>query len=525
MRRVARSAGRGICCSDATEPQTPVREADRAPKTLVWPTGALSPPFVLLALHTSHSRARRSDDEPSHCAAVKSLSALQLLAYGRRNWRRVALRHVAAPLLQTSDDILPGQPAPVPPKAPPRWPMIAPSDDPEAPLLYAAASASIGHAEWASRAVASMRPLDWNRLVALAMLENAVTLLDARLRHSPSARVPPEVRERVRSLALAWRLKLRLLERRLADSVRALDRVGIRVTLLKGAALAHTVYPSFDERPMADLDLLVDPDRAGEAHLLMQRHGWTLESAGYSANAWSLHHHLPPLADCGGSGLRLEIHQTPLPPGHRFRLDRAMLNESVRAITIGGTRVQVPEPHLHAVHACVHFAWSHQFESGGLAVFRDLAMLRAAGAIDWAQLVEVAKNVRAEACCYWTLRLAHALIALEVPDSVLRALAPELSDRVLSMLERHLSQLVLRTRHSCPSVVLRQRLWALALGSPSTGSEGAPPRDWNEAAAIGTSRHRAGLGTVQRLGRHMRRVPRWSQYFVSLIVAAAQGSS
>lgn len=402
--------------------------------------------------------------------------------------------------------------------------MIAPSEDLEAPLLFAAASASTGDAEWASRAAASGQLVDWNRLIALAMLENAITLLDKRLRHAPAGVVPQDVRSRVRKLALAWRLKLRVLERRLAESLRALDRAGIRVTLLKGAALAHSVYPSFDDRPMADLDLLVDPDRAGEAHLLMQRHGWVLESAGYSADAWSLHHHFPPLADSAGSGLRLEIHQTALPSGHGFRLDADILRATIRELSIEGVSVRVPEPHLHGVHACVHFAWSHQFESGGLAVFRDLAALRESGAIDWARFVEVARATRAETCCYWTLRLARSLTGLDVPDPVLAQLAPALSDRVLSMLERHLSQLVLRARHSCPSVVLRQRLWAIALWAVNPGSVAAPPREWNDVP-MRASRQRPMLAAAQRLGEHVRRVPRWSQYFVSLLVAAAQGSA
>src|SRR4029077_5476203 len=93
---------------------------------------------------------------------------------------------------------------------------------------------------------------------------------------------------------------------------------GIEVTLLKGAALALTVYSRFSERPMADIDMMVEPTRAAEAHAILRKPGWTVAIASHPEDTWRDHHHLPPLADTAGSCLRLELHTAPLVPGHPF---------------------------------------------------------------------------------------------------------------------------------------------------------------------------------------------------------------
>ena len=52
------------------------------------------------------------------------------------------------------------------------------------------------------------------------------------------------------------------LESRMRESLRALETANVRALLLKGAALAHTAYAGVRERPMSDLDVLVDPSNA-----------------------------------------------------------------------------------------------------------------------------------------------------------------------------------------------------------------------------------------------------------------------
>jgi len=393
--------------------------------------------------------------------------------------------------------------------------IIAHPDSFEASLFLRIAATPPADDAWVT-SISDARPVDWDRLTAFALLENAVTLLDERVSGVPEALVPAEQRDRIGRLALIWTFKLKLLERRLDDSLRALSCAGIEVILLKGAAMVATTYRSFTERPMADIDILVDPARAREAHDLMQLNGWVLDSTGHPDDAWDNHHHLPPLSDTSGSGLRLEIHVAPIPPGHPFDLDFAYVASSAQSVHLGGTTVRVPENHVHAVHSAIHFAWSHRFESGGLNAFRDLAALASSGKFSWARFVEIAKATRATSCCYWTVRLAQSLTGLAVPAEVLSQLAPPINEPFVSLLEEHFAQLVLRSERACPSLTLRHRLWGFALQARSSVNEESLQWDADARAKVPQR-----MRWLRRVGSHVTRVRRWSQYFNSLFAAVA----
>ncbi len=390
------------------------------------------------------------------------------------------------------------------------FPMIAHSKNTEAALFFRVAT-RLGNVDW-TRLQREPRSIDWNRLIAIALLENSVTVLNDWVATLPSHAVPSESRERIGRLALIWTFKLRLLEQRLLNSVEVLSRAGIEVTLLKGAALAVGTYPRFSDRPMADIDLLVDQSRAGEAYNLMQAAGWSIDSTLYSPEPWHDHHHLPPLSDTTGSGLRLEIHVAPLPRGHPFRLDLKDVLARSDLVQLGESRVRVLEPHLHAVHAAIHFAWSHRFESGAVNIFRDLAALHTLRDFSWEQFVARSHETRSETCCYWTMRLARELTSLPVPSEVLAELAPVLSERLLSVLEQHFSALLVRASYACPSTTLRRRLWALALDVKD--ADFGNSAKW--LAPIRPNADRRPIAKLRLFADHVRRVPTWSRYVASL---------
>jgi hypothetical protein len=272
--------------------------------------------------------------------------------------------------------------------------MIAHPDSVEVSLFFKVATTAPVVGDWGSAAKGA-RHLDWNTIIAVALRENAITLLSDSVRSLPSLVLPPEKREEIARLNLIWTFKLKLLEQRLQESVVLLSRAGIEVTLLKGAALAVTTYGTFVERPMADIDMLIAVESGQRAHELLRENGWVLDSESYPPDAWKNHHHFPPLCDRAGSGLRLEIHVAPLAHGHPFHLELSDLTENSRMVSLGESRVRVLDAHRHAVHAAIHFAWSHRFASGALNAFRDLAFLQRSPSFSWQELVSVAHQTRA----------------------------------------------------------------------------------------------------------------------------------
>jgi hypothetical protein len=86
----------------------------------------------------------------------------------------------------------------------------------------------------------------------------------------------------------------------------ALEAAGIAALILKGAALAHLVYPFPFLRPMRDLDLLVPADHADRAWRRLLASGFS--PAG--PHPGPRHHHLQPLAtSLDGVTVFVEVHK------------------------------------------------------------------------------------------------------------------------------------------------------------------------------------------------------------------------
>ena len=303
---------------------------------------------------------------------------------------------------------------------------------------------------------------DWQRLLRLASDENALIALRDFLRTAETETIPVAVNRQLAILSLDREFHMRRLRERVEQVLIALNGAEIDVLLLKGGALAATVYGSFDARLMRDIDLLVRPEEAGRVRTLMRSLGWADDPELPGDASYNSHHHLPPLRDPKASGLRLEIHRSVLPAGHPFRFTEDEIWQSARRIHVGAGHALVMHPAHHAVHIAIHFAWSHMMKSGAWNAFRDLDALRTAHVLDWSRFTAIATRWGASSCSYWTLKLASDLSGLVVPEHVTRALRPRGFELMRRPLARHFLN-VLTRRPACPSVRLNQLLWYLAM--------------------------------------------------------------
>jgi hypothetical protein len=339
-----------------------------------------------------------------------------------------------------------------------------------------------------------LRPdLDWSRLLQVAWDEGAVGALRDHCRMLSQDVMPMDVQRRLAFLALECDLRMRNLEARAEESLAALAAAGIDVVVLKGAALAATTYGSFAARPMNDLDLLVDPSRAEEARSVLFGAGWMTNPWQPGDSNFRTHHHLPPLIDTGGKGLRLEIHRELLPPGHPFRMPTRGVWRDLRLVTVGAGPAFVLPANLHAVHLAIHFAWSHAMRVGAWHAFRDLATLDRAGLIDWEEFVQLALLTGASSCCYWTLRLAGTMANYAAPIGVLDALAPPLGHAILRRLERHFIEMLVRREPTPVSLRLERALWSMAIQPRRLGH--GVSRPWTVSSDLAAAR-RAALPTA-----------------------------
>src|SRR5690606_29037035 len=166
---------------------------------------------------------------------------------------------------------------------------------------YAAGAA--GAAERARQAIGVMTDADWHLAENWARRERAEGVLGRALMSVGAGRESgPDAWARMGMVADFRQLRLR---ESLADALGVLSAAGVPRMLLKGAALATCHYAGgFPERPMEDVDVLVPPEAAEEAHRMLLRAGWVVD-AGTGVASRPGHHHLPALRH-RGSGHVLE---------------------------------------------------------------------------------------------------------------------------------------------------------------------------------------------------------------------------
>jgi hypothetical protein len=362
-------------------------------------------------------------------------------------------------------------------------------------------------------------PLNWDVVFWLVTQEKAGPVLLRRLTALPDVAVPPDRLAKLRQLAMVVEFRMLHVKQRVDETVDVLARAGIEGVLLKGAALAYTLYPSFAERPMGDIDLLVAQDRALEARTILLQAGWSWNAERWRDENYRDHHHLPPMDDARGGVVKLELHTELFIGGNPFNLSGEVIRRDARLVAVGPRLVRVPSLLHELLHACVHFAWSHTMRSGSWRAFRDVAVLTRSPELDWNAFVADARANRAETCCFWTLRLARDLMGAPVPAPVLAALRPPLPELALRRLEQHFAHQLFPTEASCPSVAVEKLMWGAGV-MPRWSGHGRS-RPWDEADSLLEKKMGAAPVTgSSKLVRHVKNLQRWTRYVRAVLAPA-----
>jgi hypothetical protein len=358
-------------------------------------------------------------------------------------------------------------------------------------------------------------PLDWGHLIWLASRQRALPQLWRTLHALGPDRVPERVRTEVQPLVMVADFTMSVLRERLEDAVCALETAGIRAMLLKGAGLGLAYYPSFEERPMGDIDLLVDPDATDRAIEVLHGLGWENEFDQEFDRFYDEHHHLAPLR-FGGTQVRLELHTDLFAPGHPFYLPISDIRGRAHQVALRHTTAWVAEPADAMIHLCTHFLWSHGASSGAWRTFRDVDVLLRSGEIRWDELVERANAARARTCVYWTLRLACNVGGIAVAASDVDRFRPVGSDFVLDRLEHHLATILLPSPRSCPSTTVARLMWAAVVQPRRSGHGSARP--WSRSEVVReTFLDQQEESALARVAAQAGRLRAWGRYLSALL--------
>ena len=229
---------------------------------------------------------------------------------------------------------------------------------------------------------------EWNALVDVCHLERLVFLLDAAVQADA---VPATAEQRcvLDALLVPFVQQQLHLEAQLLTVVEVLDRHGLDHRLLKGLALANTVYPDPLQRYFHDLDVLVRGEQLANVvrvlteHTSFRRRVPELRAGFDRRFAKSV-----TMADRLGG--ELDLHRTLVRGVCGFELDLDELWASTRPVSAAGVVVPALSPEGQLLHATLAAALSDV--PARLSTLRDVAQLASADGVDAVVLARLATH-------------------------------------------------------------------------------------------------------------------------------------
>jgi len=264
----------------------------------------------------------------------------------------------------------------------------------------------------AARDVTARLP-EWAGVAEMAEAQGVAPLLLHLLRQAGGT-PPPHAARVLQGLALQHRAAGAARFGALREALDGLADAGIPVLVLKGAALAHLVYPEPGLRPMGDLDLLVPAGALAPALEALRGLGYRDLPADPDALWQAEHRHPPPLRRmAGGTPVVIELHTDLFAQSGERTPDAGDVWTDPRPVSLpGGADARTLGHEAMLLHLSWHLASMRHLASQvvrpRLIWIADIVSYaeQFAEAIDWPALVARRPFVRS------TLALLHHLVPL-----------------------------------------------------------------------------------------------------------------
>jgi len=234
--------------------------------------------------------------------------------------------------------------------------------------------------------------------------------------------------------------------------LRLLDRLavaGLPVIVLKGMALALTLYPDVALRPVGDIDLLIRHRDLPQARLLLLHSGYVPYpelAEGFQARFGSEETFL----GHGTGPVPVDLHWHLVGRAYfRRHLPAAWFWQQIRTVTLGDRLVPLLAPTAQVLHLCLHLAAQHHGHR--LLWTYDIACLltRHGREIDWEEVIAAALAFHALHPLRVALGMVHQHWGVAPPEEAWQRLCQQRSP-----LGERVSLAVAGRRRSGPLLVL-----------------------------------------------------------------------
>lgn len=254
---------------------------------------------------------------------------------------------------------------------------------------------------------------DWMAVLKLASQHRVAPLVWQALSSLPVGEVPAPILAGFEMQMWRSSAARLLCEHALEDLLATLSAHGIEVVVLKGASLAHQLYPRPDLRPYHDLDILCRPADYPMLICTLLAESYRSEEptevtgTGYLRDTSRRRSFVTPSGD-----VEIEVHLDILGLGLPER--RGEWWHAVQTVEAGSLELRTLAPLHQLLHLAVHLH-AHSYSRLLWLIDLDLLIRRHAGALDWAQLIALARDEGVGSVLRHVLATAHAILGTPMP--------------------------------------------------------------------------------------------------------------
>jgi hypothetical protein len=217
----------------------------------------------------------------------------------------------------------------------------------------------------------------------------------------------------------------------IASITRLMHSSGITPVWLKGAALAHSVYPSVWMRSMVDLDVLVPFEQREEAYTVIHDAGYKP----YHIPLQHLSHHYVFLGN-ELSDVVVELHYHLTPQGTLPLSNEAAqwFNSQTTLLETPSVSFSILRPEAMLLHIAAHDILQHDLSDLGASTYLegiklqrkyDLHLLISKHELDWQTVIGKARELQWDMALHLALEQIRFLFDSPVPEEVIAVLQPK----------------------------------------------------------------------------------------------------
>ncbi len=233
------------------------------------------------------------------------------------------------------------------------------------------------------------------------------------------------LRVRQKEYAL-WHLRIK---NTLSQILTALNEAKLPVLIMRGQALAETLYIQPHTRPQSDIDLIFEPACALQAKQVLWDIGFRPDSVYadmFVRGDIQLDIHTEPL---GIERIQAWQYLTPLRAKDFFKYGQEG--------RLAGEKALLLHPRVNLPYLCFH-ALKHSFER--LLWLYDIALLAndISAKQQWNEVVQGIEDYKLERPCFYALSYAKAHLGADVPDEMLDKICPDMGFVERRLFKRHM---------------------------------------------------------------------------------------